>query len=33
MFRYAIPDIRYLYTDDIRFLEQFDRKDEENEIK
>lgn len=33
MFRYAIPDIRYLYTNDIRFLEQFDRKDEENEIK
>ena len=33
MFRYAIPDIRYLYTDDIRFLEQFDRKDDENEIK
>lgn len=33
MFRYAIPDIRYLYTDDIRFLEQFDRKDEENDIK
>lgn len=33
MFRYAIPDIRYLYTNDVRFLEQFDRKDEENEIK
>ena len=33
MFRYAIPDIRYLYTNNIRFLEQFDRKDEENEIK
>ncbi len=33
MFRYEIPDIRYLYTNDIRFLEQFDRKDEENEIK
>lgn len=33
MFRYAIPDIRYLYTNDIRFLKQFDRKDEENEIK
>lgn len=33
MFRYAIPDIRYLYTNDIRFLEQFNRKDEENEIK
>ncbi len=33
MFRYAIPDIRYLYTNDVRFLEQFDRKDEENDIK
>ena len=33
MFKYAIPDIRLLYTNDIRFLEQFDRKDEENEIK
>ena len=33
MFRYEIPDIRYLYTNDIRFLEQFDRKDEENEVK
>ena len=33
MFKYAIPDIRYLYTNDIRFLKQFDRKDEENEIK
>lgn len=33
MFRYEIPDIRYLYTNDIRFLKQFDRKDEENEIK
>lgn len=33
MFRYAIPDIRYLYTNDVRFLKQFDRKDEENEIK
>jgi len=33
MFRYAIPDIRYLYTNDIRFLEQFDRKDDENEVK
>jgi len=29
MFRYAIGDIRYLYTNDIRFLEQFDRKDVE----
>ncbi len=33
MFRYMIPDIRYLYTNDIRFLKQFYRKDEENEIK
>ena len=33
MFRYEIPDIRYLYTNDVRFLEQFDRKDEENEVK
>lgn len=33
MFRYSIPDIRYLYTNDVRFLKQFDRKDEENEIK
>ncbi len=33
MFRYAIPDIRYLYTNDVRFLEQFARKDEENVIK
>lgn len=29
MFKYAIPDMRYLYTNDIRFLKQFDRKDEE----
>lgn len=33
MFKYAITDIRLLYTNDIRFLEQFDRKDEENEVK
>lgn len=33
MFRYGITDIRYLYTNDIRFLEQFDRKDDENEVK
>ena len=33
MFKYAITDIRLLYTNDVRFLEQFDRKDEENEIK
>ena len=29
MFKYNIPDIRYLYTNDVRFLKQFDRKDEE----
>ena len=29
MFKYAIPDMRYLYANDIRFLSQFDRKDEE----
>ena len=29
MFKYAIPDMRYLYANDIRFLNQFDRKDEE----
>ena len=29
MFRYGIPDIRYLYQNDIRLLKQFDRKDEE----
>ena len=33
MFKYEIPDIRYLYTNDIRFLKQFDRKDDEYEIK
>lgn len=33
MFKYGITDIRTLYTNDIRFLKQFDRKDEENEIK
>lgn len=33
MFKYAIPDIRYLYTNDIRFLKQFERKDDEYEIK
>ena len=27
MFRYGITDMRYLYTNDVRFLEQFDRKD------
>ena len=29
MFKYGIPDMRYLYANDIRFLKQFDRKDEE----
>ena len=29
MFRYGIPDIRYLYQNDIRLLNQFDRKDDE----
>ena len=29
MFKYAIPDVRYLYTNDVRFLKQFDRKDGE----
>lgn len=29
MFKYNIPDIRYLYTNDVRFLKEFDRKDEE----
>ena len=33
MFKYGITDIRLLYTNDIKFLSQFDRKDEENEIK
>ena len=27
MFKYGITDMRYLYTNDIRFLRQFDRKD------
>lgn len=27
MFKYAIPDIRTIYGNDIRFLEEFDRKD------
>ncbi|MBQ9279941.1 MAG: phenylalanine--tRNA ligase subunit alpha [Clostridia bacterium] len=27
MFKYAIPDIRYMYTNDIRFLKQFDACD------
>ena len=25
MFRYGITDMRYLYTNDVRFLSQFDR--------
>ena len=29
MFKYNIPDIRTIYGNDIRFIEQFDRKDEE----
>ena len=33
MFKYGITDIRLLYRDDVRFLQQFDRKDEEYEIK
>lgn len=33
MFKYGITDMRLLYKNDIRFLNQFDRKDEENEIK
>lgn len=33
MFKYEIPDIRLMYANDIRFLKQFDRKDDENEIK
>ena len=33
MFRYGIPDMRYLYTNDIRFLEEFDRKDDSDGIK
>ena len=33
LFKYGITDIRLLYQNDVRFLKQFDRKDEENEIK
>lgn len=29
MFRYGIPDIRLMYQNDIRFLQEFDRKDGE----
>ena len=28
MFKYGITDMRYLYTNDVRFLKQFDRKDD-----
>ena len=31
MFKYNIPDIRYFYANDIRFLNQFDRRDIDNE--
>ena len=33
MFKYSINDIRTIYGNDIRFLEQFDRRDDNNEIK
>jgi len=29
MFKYGIPDIRYMYTNDYRFLENFNRKEDE----
>ena len=29
MFKYGITDMRYLYTNDVRFLSQFDRQDKE----
>ena len=29
MFKYAIPDIRTIYANDLRFLKEFDRKDVE----
>ena len=29
MFKYGISDMRYLYTNDVRFLSQFDRQDKE----
>ena len=31
MFKYDITDVRLLYRNDVRFLQQFDRKDEEYE--
>jgi len=31
MFKYGITDIRYFYANDIRFLNQFDRRDIDNE--
>ena len=33
MFRFGINDIRILYGNDSRFLNQFSRKDESNESK
>ncbi len=33
MFKYGIPDIRTIYGNDIRFIEQFARKDDTYEIK
>ena len=33
MFKYGIPDIRTIYGNDIRFIEQFDRKDDDSETK
>lgn len=33
MFKYGIPDIRTIYGNDIRFISQFDRKDDFNEVK
>lgn len=33
MFKYGITDIRTIYGNDIRFLEQFNRRDDNNEVK
>ncbi len=33
MLKYQIPDIRYLYANDIRFLNNFSRKEDTDEIK